>query len=69
MYTIGDPFAGEARLGPLISDAQRDRVRGYIQKGIDEGATLVTGGADQPDDLPKGYYVKPTVFAERRRTS
>jgi aldehyde dehydrogenase (NAD+) len=63
VYSIGDPFAGEARLGPLISDVQRDRVRGYIQKGVDEGATLVTGGAEQPDDLPKGYYVKPTVFA------
>jgi acyl-CoA reductase-like NAD-dependent aldehyde dehydrogenase len=63
VYSIGDPFAGEARLGPLISDVQRDRVRGYIQKGVDEGATLVTGGADQPEDLPKGYYVKPTVFA------
>ena len=66
VYSIGDPFAGEARLGPLISDVQRDRVRGYIQKGVDEGATLVTGGAEQPEDLPKGYYVKPTVFAERR---
>jgi acyl-CoA reductase-like NAD-dependent aldehyde dehydrogenase len=63
VYTIGDPFAGEARLGPVISDVQRDRVRSYIQKGIDEGATLVTGGPEQPDDLPKGYYVKPTVFA------
>ena len=38
-------------------------MRGYIQKGIDEGATLVTGGPEQPDDLPTGYYVKPTVFA------
>jgi acyl-CoA reductase-like NAD-dependent aldehyde dehydrogenase len=63
VYTIGDPAAGEARLGPLISDAQRTRVRGYIQKGIEEGATLVTGGPDQPEDLPTGYYVKPTVFA------
>ena len=63
-YNIGDPAAGEARLGPLISDTQRTRVRDYIQKGIDEGATLVTGGPDQPDDLPKGYYVKPTVFAD-----
>jgi len=39
-------------------------VRGYIQKGIEEGATLVTGGADQPADLPKGYYVTPTVFSD-----
>ena len=62
-YTIGDPATGAGRLGPLISATQRDRVRGYIQKGIDEGATLVTGGPEQPDDLPTGYFVKPTVFA------
>ncbi|MCU1452581.1 MAG: aldehyde dehydrogenase [Acidimicrobiales bacterium] len=62
-WTIGDPATGAGRLGPLISDAQRTRVRGYIQKGIEEGATLVTGGPEQPDDLPTGYYVKPTVFA------
>ena len=63
VYTLGDPAVGEARLGPLISDTQRDRVRSYIQAGVDEGATLVTGGADAPDDLPTGYFVKPTVFA------
>jgi acyl-CoA reductase-like NAD-dependent aldehyde dehydrogenase len=62
--TIGDPFEESSRLGPLVSDAQRDRVRGYIQKGIDEGAKLVTGGADAPEDLPTGYFVKPTVFSE-----
>jgi acyl-CoA reductase-like NAD-dependent aldehyde dehydrogenase len=63
-YTIGDPAVGAGRLGPLISDVQRDRVRSYIQKGVDEGATLVTGGAEAPDDLPTGYYVKPTVFRD-----
>jgi acyl-CoA reductase-like NAD-dependent aldehyde dehydrogenase len=62
-YTIGDPATGAGRLGPLISETQRDRVRSYIQQGIDEGATLVTGGPEQPEDLPTGYYVKPTVFA------
>ena len=51
-------------LGPLVSAAQRDRVRGYIQKGIDEGATLVTGGADAPEGLDKGYFVQPTVFSD-----
>lgn len=66
VYTIGDPKTGAGRLGPLISDVQRDRVRGYIETGIEEGATLVTGGADAPDDLPTGYYVKPTVFADVR---
>ncbi|MBI2710148.1 MAG: aldehyde dehydrogenase family protein [Actinobacteria bacterium] len=63
-WTIGDPAVGAGRLGPLISDVQRQRVRDYIRAGIDEGATLVTGGPDQPDELPTGYYVKPTVFAD-----
>jgi acyl-CoA reductase-like NAD-dependent aldehyde dehydrogenase len=63
-WTVGDPATGGGRLGPLISAAQRARVRSYIEKGIEEGATLVTGGPEQPDDLPKGYYVKPTVFAD-----
>ena len=63
VYTLGDPAVGAGRLGPLISDTQRDRVRGFIQTGIDEGATLVTGGPEQPDGLPTGYFVKPTVFA------
>jgi acyl-CoA reductase-like NAD-dependent aldehyde dehydrogenase len=62
-WTVGDPFGGKAKLGPLISAAQRDRVRGYINKGIEEGATLVAGGPEQPEDLPLGYYVKPTIFA------
>lgn len=62
-FTLGDPFKGEAKLGPVISDAQRTRVREYIQQGIREGAKLVAGGPEQPEGLPKGYYVKPTVFA------
>ena len=63
-FTVGDPFGGAAKLGPLISDVQRDRVRGYIRKGIEEGAELLAGGADAPEGLPKGYYVKPTVFGK-----
>jgi acyl-CoA reductase-like NAD-dependent aldehyde dehydrogenase len=63
-YTPGDPFGGEARIGPLVSGAQRERVRGYIQKGIDEGAKLLTGGAQPPEGLDKGYFVRPTVFSE-----
>jgi aldehyde dehydrogenase (NAD+) len=55
-----------AALGPLISKTQQDRVRGYIEKGVEEGADLVVGGAEQPEDLPKGYFVKPTVFANVR---
>jgi acyl-CoA reductase-like NAD-dependent aldehyde dehydrogenase len=63
-YVVGDPFAEGTRLGPVVSDAQRDRVRHYIQLGIDEGATLVTGGPDAPEGLDKGYFVKPTVFSD-----
>jgi aldehyde dehydrogenase (NAD+) len=66
-YTVGDPFADGTRLGPLISSIQRDRVRGYIEKGIDEGADLLTGGADAPDGLETGYFVKPTVFSNVTR--
>jgi aldehyde dehydrogenase (NAD+) len=62
--TIGDPFEEGAALGPLVSDVQRERVRNYIQKGIDEGAKLVAGGPEAPDDRPTGYFVKPTVFSE-----
>ena len=60
---VGDPFAQDTRLGPLASAAQRDRVNGYIQKGIDEGAKLLVGGVGAPEGLTKGYYVKPTVFS------
>jgi acyl-CoA reductase-like NAD-dependent aldehyde dehydrogenase len=58
------PGDSDAQIGPLVSATQRDRVRTYIQKGIDEGATLVTGGVDAPEGLDKGYFVKPTVFAD-----
>ena len=62
-FTVGDPM-GDARLGPLISEVQRDRVRAYIRKGIEEGAELLTGGPDAPDGQPIGYFVKPTVFGK-----
>ncbi|HVF89965.1 MAG TPA: aldehyde dehydrogenase family protein [Blastocatellia bacterium] len=62
-FTVGDPREGRAKLGPLVSGAQRDRVRGYIEKGIAEGATLVTGGVEPPEGIEKGYFVRPTVFA------
>jgi len=61
-----DPFAEGAMLGPLSSQAQVERVTGYIQKGIDEGAKLVTGGPERPDGLDEGYYVRPTVFSDVR---
>jgi acyl-CoA reductase-like NAD-dependent aldehyde dehydrogenase len=61
--TVGDPFDESTQLGPLVSEVQRDRVRSYIEKGVDEGATLLTGGAEAPDGLERGYYVRPTVFS------
>ena len=65
-YQPTDPFADGAMLGPLSSQAQVERVTGYIQKGIDEGAKLVTGGPERPEGLEQGYFVKPTVFSEVR---
>jgi len=65
-FTPGDPFADTSRLGPLVSAAQRDRVRSYIAKGVEEGATLVTGGAEAPEGLDKGFFVRPTVFSNVR---
>jgi betaine-aldehyde dehydrogenase len=61
-FTVGDPFGDKAKLGPLTSAAQRERVRGYIRKGIDEGAQLLCGGPDAPEGTDKGYYVRPTIF-------
>ncbi|MFZ4584219.1 MAG: aldehyde dehydrogenase family protein [Acidimicrobiia bacterium] len=65
-YVPGDPLAEGTTLGPMVSAVQRDRVRSYIQKGIDEGATLVTGGTEAPEGLDTGYFVRPTVFADVR---
>ncbi|HET7577657.1 MAG TPA: aldehyde dehydrogenase family protein [Bacillales bacterium] len=63
-FPVGDPQDGNTFLGPLVSEKQYHRVQGYIEKGIEEGATLVAGGTGKPDGLEKGYYVKPTVFAD-----
>ncbi|HEY6818750.1 MAG TPA: aldehyde dehydrogenase family protein [Mycobacterium sp.] len=60
--TVGRPDAGKT-IGPVASRAQFDKVQRLIQKGVDEGATVVVGGPGRPADLDKGYYVKPTVFA------
>jgi aldehyde dehydrogenase (NAD+)/betaine-aldehyde dehydrogenase len=65
-FTVGPALAEGSMLGPLVSAAQKERVLGYIRRGIDEGATLVTGGADAPEvpaGYEGGYYVRPTVFA------
>jgi aldehyde dehydrogenase (NAD+) len=61
-YTPADPFADESRLGPLASRSQLDRVRGYVDSGISEGARLVTGGTETT--LSRGFYMLPTVFAD-----
>jgi aldehyde dehydrogenase (NAD+) len=58
---VGDPFDPATQMGPLATGIQRDRVEGYIRKGIDEGAVLATGGG-RPKHLERGYYVEPTVF-------
>jgi aldehyde dehydrogenase (NAD+) len=66
-FTVGDPLAETTRLGPLTSKAQLDRVRGYIRKGLEEGAELVAGGVEPPEGVPAGgYYVRPTVFGKVR---
>ena len=58
----GDPFAEGTTMGPVVSEVQYDKIQGLIQKGIDEGAELVTGGTGRPDGLNAGYFVKPTIF-------
>ena len=63
-HAVGDPMDISNNLGPMVSKTQQDRVRSYIRKGIEEGATLVTGGAEQPDGLETGYFIRPTVFAD-----
>jgi aldehyde dehydrogenase (NAD+) len=61
--TVGD-LNDSSAIGPVASKAQFDKIQGLLQKGIDEGATVVAGGPGRPDGLDTGYYVKPTVFAD-----
>lgn len=65
LVTVGDPN-GDFIMGPVSSKVQFEKIQGLIQKGIDEGATLVAGGTGRPDGLKSGYFVKPTVFANVR---
>ncbi|MCY4566312.1 MAG: aldehyde dehydrogenase family protein [Gammaproteobacteria bacterium] len=60
---VGDPNAPDTNIGPVVSEVQFNKIQGLIQKGIDEGARLETGGTGRPDGLNRGYYVKPTVFS------
>ncbi|MFW7347875.1 MAG: aldehyde dehydrogenase family protein [Pigmentiphaga sp.] len=61
---LGDPMDPASTMGPLVSQAQFDKVQQLIQSGVDEGATLVAGGAGRPPGLERGYYVRPTVFGD-----
>jgi aldehyde dehydrogenase (NAD+) len=61
---VGDPFAEDTGVGPLANKAQFDKVQRLIQEGIEEGAKLVAGGPGRPDGVTRGYFVKPTVFAD-----
>jgi aldehyde dehydrogenase (NAD+) len=61
---VGDPKTEGIDMGPVVSQMQWNKIQGYIKKGMDEGATLVTGGPGRPDGLAKGFYVKPTIFAD-----
>jgi aldehyde dehydrogenase (NAD+) len=60
---VGDPKGAETNLGPVVNRIQWDKIQGLIKKGIDEGAKVATGGIGLPDGLNKGFYVRPTVFA------
>ena len=63
---VGDPRSGDTTMGPVVNRVQWEKIQGLIEKGINEGATLVTGGVGRPEGLNKGYYVRPTVFADVR---
>jgi len=66
--TVGDPWAADTTMGPVVSEIQFNKIQALIQKGIDEGATLVTGGVGRPANLNRGYYVRPTVFGGVKQT-
>lgn len=61
---VGDPASFDTQMGPLVNRAQFDKVQALLAKGIEEGARLVTGGLGRPEALPRGYFTRPTVFAD-----
>jgi acyl-CoA reductase-like NAD-dependent aldehyde dehydrogenase len=64
-FPVGDPLQPGSALGPLVSEAQRERVRGYIRRGVEEGARVVAGGEEPPSGFSEaGYFVQPTVFSD-----
>jgi aldehyde dehydrogenase (NAD+) len=65
-FKVGDPRADDTDLGPVVSQIQFDKIQRLIDAGINDGATLVTGGAGRPEHLNRGYYIRPTVFGHVR---
>jgi aldehyde dehydrogenase (NAD+) len=63
-FPVGDPLTPGSALGPLVSEAQRERVRGYIRRGVEEGARVVAGGEEPPEGFSEGFFVRPTVFSD-----
>ena len=63
-FEVGDPEKEGEHIGPVISETQFNKIQTLIKKGIDEGAKLIAGGPGKPEGLDKGYFVKPTVFAD-----
>ena len=61
---VGDPTDRATEIGPLVARRQQERVRDYVELGQKEGARLVTGGTDLPDGVERGWYVRPTLFAD-----
>ena len=66
-YSVGDPMDEWIKCGPMVSESQQKSVSGYISKGISEGATVISGGLGTPEGVSRGFYVKPTVFADVTR--
>jgi len=62
-YVLGDPYAPTTTLGPVSTEAARDRVRAYIRSGLEEGVRLLTGGPEAPEGVSRGWFVKPTLFS------
>ncbi len=65
---VGDPTDPETQIGPLVAKRQQERVRGYIDAGVEEGAHMVVGGREMPDGIERGWYVRPTVFTDADNT-
>lgn len=63
---VGDPEDSSTTMGPLVSRRQKDLVVGFIQRGLEDGATLIEGGVEAPEGLSKGYYIRPTIFSDVR---